>query len=145
MSHGCNDGREMYKIASCTYKFVVLSIKTFYLFAILLSSPSSLVLLSSRNHECYIYHGDVTSYFSAVNRFEVFFLPFLTSLQAGKQRFTAFCLFSICFRPKGYFALRIQLTVPPDLTNQSIVKYIRGLVSKCRLFTNLGTFQIPQN
>ena len=33
----------------CTCKFVVLSIKTFYFFAVLLPSPSSLVLLSSRN------------------------------------------------------------------------------------------------
>ena len=32
-----------------TCKFVVLSIKTFYFFAVLLPSPSSLVLLSSRN------------------------------------------------------------------------------------------------
>ena len=44
-----NDSKEMYKIAWCTCKFVVLSIKTFYFFAVLLPSSSSLVLLSSRN------------------------------------------------------------------------------------------------
>ena len=49
MSQGCNDGKEMYKIAWFTCKFVVLSIKTFYLFAVLLPSPSSLVLLLPRN------------------------------------------------------------------------------------------------
>ena len=49
MSQGCNDGKEMYKIAWCTCKFVVLSIKTFYFFAVLLPSPSSLILSSSRN------------------------------------------------------------------------------------------------
>ena len=49
MSQGCNDGKEMYKIAWCMCKFVVLSIKTFYFFVILLPLPLSLVLLSSRN------------------------------------------------------------------------------------------------
>ena len=49
MSQGCNDGKEMYKIAWCTCKFVVLSIKTYYFFAVLLPSPSSLILSSSRN------------------------------------------------------------------------------------------------
>ena len=49
MSQGCNDGKEMYKITWCTCKFVVLSIKTFYFFAVLLPSPSSLILSSSRN------------------------------------------------------------------------------------------------
>ena len=36
-------------MAWCTCKFVVLSIKTFYFFAVLLPLPLSLVLLSSRN------------------------------------------------------------------------------------------------
>ena len=36
MSQGWNDGKEMYEIAWCTCKFVVLSTKTFYLFAVLL-------------------------------------------------------------------------------------------------------------
>ena len=49
MSQGCNDGKEMYKIAWCIFKFVVLSIKTFYSFALILLSPLSLVLFSSRN------------------------------------------------------------------------------------------------
>ena len=44
---GGNDSKEMYKIAWCTCKFVVLSIKTYYFFAILLPWPLSLVLLSS--------------------------------------------------------------------------------------------------
>ena len=39
----------MYKTTWCTCKFVVLSIKTFYFFGVLLSSPSTLVLLSSSN------------------------------------------------------------------------------------------------
>ena len=49
MSQGCNDGKEMYKIAWCIFKFVVLSIKTFYSFALILLSPLSLVLFSLRN------------------------------------------------------------------------------------------------
>ena len=46
---GGNNSKEMYKIARCTCKFVVLSIKTYYFFAVLLPLPLSLVLLSSRN------------------------------------------------------------------------------------------------
>ena len=49
MSQPCNHGKEMNKIAWCTCKFVVLSIKTYYYFAVLLPSPLSLVLLSSKN------------------------------------------------------------------------------------------------
>ena len=49
MSQSCNHGKEMNKIAWCTCKFVVLSIKTYYFFAVLFPSPSSLVLLSSKN------------------------------------------------------------------------------------------------
>ena len=45
-------------------KFVVLSIKTYYFSAILLPSPLSLVLLSSRNSATKNVHGDVTSLFS---------------------------------------------------------------------------------
>ena len=49
MSQGCNDDKEMYKITWCIFKFVVLSIKTFYSFALILLSPLSLVLFSLRN------------------------------------------------------------------------------------------------
>ena len=55
MSQGCHDAKKCTKysapdkIRGCACKFVVLSIKTFYLFAVLLPPPSSLVLLSSRN------------------------------------------------------------------------------------------------
>ena len=49
MSQGCNDGKEMNKLAWWTCKFAVLSIKTYCFFAVLLPSPSSLVLLSYRN------------------------------------------------------------------------------------------------
>ena len=49
MSQGCNDGKEMNKISWCTCIFVVFSIKTYYFFVVLLPSPLSLVLLSSRN------------------------------------------------------------------------------------------------
>ena len=45
-------------------KFVVLSIKTYYFSAVLLPSPLSLVLLSSRNSATKKVHGDVTSLFS---------------------------------------------------------------------------------
>ena len=37
MSQWCNDGKEMYKIARCTCKVVVLSTKTYYFFAVLLA------------------------------------------------------------------------------------------------------------
>ena len=36
MSQWCNDGKEMYKIACCTCKVVVLLIKTDYFLAVLL-------------------------------------------------------------------------------------------------------------
>ena len=45
-------------------KFVVLSIKTYYFSAVLLPSPLSPVLLSSRNSATKKVHGDVTSLFS---------------------------------------------------------------------------------
>ena len=45
-------------------KFVVLSIKTYYFSAVLLLSPLSPVLLSSRNSATKKVHGDVTSLFS---------------------------------------------------------------------------------
>ena len=47
-------------------KFVVLSIKTYYFSAVLLPSPLSLVLLSSRNSATKKVHGDVTSHFSSL-------------------------------------------------------------------------------
>ena len=47
MLQGCNIGKEMYKRTWCTGKFIVLSIKTFYFFAVLLLSPLSLVVWSS--------------------------------------------------------------------------------------------------
>ena len=52
MSQGRNDGKEIYNIACCTCKFVFVFFfanKNLYFFAALLPSPSSLVLLLSRN------------------------------------------------------------------------------------------------
>ena len=49
MSQWCIDGKEMYKVERCKWKFVVVN-KTRLLFCrFFLPSPSSLVLLSSRN------------------------------------------------------------------------------------------------
>ena len=47
MLQGCYKGKEMYKRTWCTGKFIVLSIKTFYFFAVLLLSLLSLVVWSS--------------------------------------------------------------------------------------------------
>ena len=63
MPQWCNVGKEMYKIARCTCKVVVLLIKTHYFLAVLLA-VSFLVGFVVIQKQCYL--GNVTSHLSSL-------------------------------------------------------------------------------